>query len=461
MRYIPHTDDDVARLLQACGKRSVEELFASIPANLRLKRPLGCGEPMDEAALDAHLGELSVRNLAMGPGGCSLSFLGAGALPHAVPAAVDALLQRAEFYTVYTPYQPEISQGTLQATFEFQTIVAEILGLDVANASMYDGASACAEAVLMARRVTGRHKAVVSAALHPEYLQTMLTYTSMVDEVGKSSCHRVPVTACGNTDEVGLQAAVAHAGDDLACIVVQTPNFLGVIEDLRPIADLAHKHGALLVAVTTEPLAFALLEAPGRQGADIAVGEGLGLAGALCFGGPGVGIFAAAKDYVRQMPGRLVGETVDKEGRRGYVLTLATREQHIRREKATSNICTNHGLVALAFTIHLSLLGKKGFADLATLNAAKAAYARERLAAVPGFALRFPGGPTFNEFALRVPGGDAQALCDRLAAKQVLPGVPLGRFNNAYKDTLLVAVNETHRREDIDALAKTLAEVTR
>jgi glycine dehydrogenase subunit 1 len=461
MRYIPHTDDDVARLLKACGKKSVEELFASIPANLRLKRPLGCGEPMDEATLDAHLGELAVRNLAMGPGGCSLSFLGAGALPHAVPAAVDALLQRAEFYTVYTPYQPEISQGTLQATFEFQTIVAEILGLDVANASMYDGASACAEAVLMARRATGKHRAVVSAALHPEYLQTMLTYTAMVDEVGKSSCHRVPVTACGNTDEVGLQAAVAKAGDDLACIVVQTPNFLGVIEDLRPIADLAHKHGALLVAVTTEPLAFALLEAPGPQGADIAVGEGLGLAGAPCFGGPGVGIFAAAKDYVRQMPGRLVGETVDKEGRRGYVLTLATREQHIRREKATSNICTNHGLIALAFTIHLSLLGKKGFRDLATLNASKAAYARERLAKVPGFALRFPGGPTFNEFALRVPGGDAQALCDRLAAKSVLPGVPLGRFNNAYKDSLLVAVNETHRREDIDALAQALAEVTR
>jgi glycine dehydrogenase subunit 1 len=374
---------------------------------------------------------------------------------------VDALISRAEFYTVYTPYQPEISQGTLQATFEFQTIVAEILGLDVANASMYDGASACAEAVLMARRITGRRKAVVSAALHPEYVATMLTYTSMVDEVGKSSIHRIPVTACGNTDEVGLQAAVAHAGDDLACVVIQTPNFLGVIEDLRPIAELCHQHGALLVAVSTEPLAFALLAPPGHLGADIAVAEGLGLAGAPCFGGPGVGLMAAAKDYVRQMPGRLVGETVDKEGRRGYVLTLATREQHIRREKATSNICTNHGLVALAFTIHMSLLGKKGFQDLATLNASKAAFARDRLASLPGFALRFPAGPTFNEFALRVPGGDAQALCDKVLPRGVLPGVPLGRFNNAYKDTLLVAVNETHLKEDIDALATVLEEVTR
>jgi glycine dehydrogenase subunit 1 len=459
MRYIPHTDADVARLLEACGRKSVDDLFASIPAPLRLPRPLEVGEPLDEAALDAHLGALAVRNLAVGPGGCSLSFLGAGAHSHAVPAAVDALLQRAELYTVYTPYQPEISQGTLQATFEFQTIVAEIFGLDVANASMYDGASACAEAVLMARRVTGRRRVIVSAGLHPEYLATTRTYLAMMDDAGTSSVDRVPTTGCGGTDDVGLQAAIRRAGSDLACVVLQTPNFLGVIEDLRPVAEQCHQAGAL--AVTAEPLAFALLAPPGATGADIAVGEGLGLAGGLSFGGPGVGLFAARKDHLRHLPGRLVGETVDKEGRRGYVLTLATREQHIRREKATSNICTNHGLIAVAFAIHLCTLGKKGFRDLAVLNASKAAYARDRLGALPGFALKFPTGACFNEIALKVPGGDAQVLCDRLAARQILPGVALGRFDDALRDTLLVAVNETHRRGDIDALAQALEEVSR
>jgi glycine dehydrogenase subunit 1 len=458
MRYIPHTEADVARLLEACGKKDVEELFRSIPAQLRLKRPLALGAPMDEAALDAHLGALAVKNLAQGPGGCALSFLGAGAIGHAVPAAVDALLSRAEWYTVYTPYQPEISQGTLQAIFEYQTVVAEILGMDVANASMYDGASACAEAVLMARRVTGKHVAVVSRGVHPEYVQTTRTYVAHMDE--GPGILEVPITACGETDLVGLQSAIKKAGPDLACLVVQTPNFYGVIEDLAPMADEVHRAGGLLVAVSTEPLAFALLEPPGRLGADIACAEGLGLAGAISFGGPGVGLFAVKQDHVRQIPGRLVGETVDQDGRRGYVLTLATREQHIRRERATSNICTNHGLMSLAFTIHLSLLGKQGFAELARLNAAKAAYAREVLGKLPGYALRF-SGESFNELALKVPGGDAARLCDTLAQRCVLPGVPLGRFDVAFKDTLLVAINETHRKEDIDALAQALQEVTR
>jgi glycine dehydrogenase subunit 1 len=458
MRYIPHTEADVARLLAACGKRDVDELFASIPAALRLRRPLAVGEPLDEATLDGYLGGLSVRNLAVGPGGCALAFLGAGALPHAVPAAVDALLSRAEFYTVYTPYQPEISQGTLQAIFEFQTIVAEILGADIANASMYDGASACAEAVLMARRVTGRRTAVISHGVHPEYVQTTRTYLAHMDAPGFQSIVDLPTTGCGSTDDVGLQSAISHAGADLACVVVQTPNFYGVIEDLAPIAEDVHKAGGLLVVVSTEPLAFALLEPPGRLGADIVCAEGLGLAGATSFGGPGVGLFAVKKDYVRQIPGRLIGETVDSDGRRGYVLTLATREQHIRRERATSNICTNHGLMSLAFTISLSLLGKQGFVALARLNAAKGAYARETLAALPGFAARFTG-PTFNEFALRVPGGDAQAIVDALTARGVLPGVALGRFDAALKDTLLVATNESHRKQDIDALATALKEV--
>jgi glycine dehydrogenase subunit 1 len=464
MRYIPHTDADVGRMLAACGKQQIEELFASIPAALRLTRPLAVGEPMDEAALTAHLGALAVRNLAQGPGGCALSFLGAGAIAHAVPAAVDALLQRAEFYTVYTPYQPEISQGTLQAIFEFQTVVAEILGLDVANASMYDGASACAEAVLMARRVTGRRVAVVSRGVHPEYVATVRTYVAHMDqstdEPGFQNVLDVPYTGCGETDDVGLQSALRRAGKDLACVIVQVPNFFGVIEDLAPIAAQCHAAGGLLVVANTEPLAFALLEPPGALGADIACAEGLGLCGAPSFGGPGVGLFAVKRDHLRQIPGRLVGETVDQEGRRGYVLTLATREQHIRRERATSNICTNHGLTALAFTIHLSLLGKQGFAELARLNVAKAAYARDVLAKVPGFGLRFTGA-TFNEFALRVPGGDAGRLCDELAKQYVLPGVPLGRFDRQLKDTLLVSVTEAHRKEDIDALARALGEVTR
>jgi glycine dehydrogenase subunit 1 len=460
MRYIPHTEADVGRMLAVCGKKQVEELFASIPGPLRLKRPLAIGEPMDEAALDNHLGALSVRNLAQGPGGCSLSFLGAGATAHAVPAAVDALLSRAEFYTVYTPYQPEVSQGTLQAIFEYQTITAEILGCDVANASMYDGASACAEAVLMARRVTGRRVAVCSHGVHPEYLATTRTYVAHLDEPGFKAIVEVPIAGCGSTDEVGLQSAIKKAGTDLACVVVQTPNFFGVIEDLAPVAEQCHQAGGLFVVVSTEPLAFALLEPPGALGADIACAEGLGLCGAACFGGPGVGLFAVKQDHVRQIPGRLIGETVDLDGRRGYVLTLATREQHIRRERATSNICTNHGLMSLAFTIHLSLLGKSGFAQLARLNAAKAAYAREALGHLPGFSLRF-SGPCFNEFALRVPGGDAQRLVDRLAATHVLPGVPLGRFDASYADTLLVTVTEAHRKEDIDALAQALKEATR
>ncbi|HEY3359794.1 MAG TPA: aminomethyl-transferring glycine dehydrogenase subunit GcvPA [Polyangia bacterium] len=460
MRYIPHTEADVARLLEACGKKGIEELFASIPEQVRLKRPLAVGEPMDEAALDGHLGALAVKNLAQGPGGCALSFLGAGAIGHAVPAAVDALLSRAEWYTVYTPYQPEISQGTLQSIFEYQTVVAEILGLDVANASMYDGASACAEAVLMARRATGKRVAVISRGVHPEYVQTTRTYVAHMDGEGFQSILEVPFTGCGETDDVGLQSAIAKAGADLACVVVQTPNFYGVIEDLAPIAAQVHQAGGLLVAVSTEPLAFALLEAPGQLGADIACAEGLGLAGATSFGGPGVGLFAVKKDLQRQIPGRLVGETVDLDGRRGYVLTLATREQHIRRERATSNICTNHGLMSLAFTIHLSLLGKQGFADLARLNAAKAAYARDVLTKLPGFAARFTGA-IFNELALKVPGGDAARLCETLATKGVLPGVALGRFDASLADTLLVSVNETHRKQDIDALAQALEEVTR
>jgi glycine dehydrogenase subunit 1 len=455
LRYLPHTKDDIARMLRVIGAPSVDGLFAHIPEALRANRPLDLGPALDEPTLLAHLGELAAQNRAACADG-SLSFLGGGLIPHHVPTAVDALLGRAEWYTSYTPYQPEISQGTLQAVFEFQTIVAELYGLAIANASMYDGATGAAEAILMARRITGKTHAVISDGLHPHYLETAETYLSGLHPHAEKVFYSAKLDdARGATTGAAVEAAIAEAGgDDISCVVVQSPNYWGVVEDLAPIAEIAHKHGALMVCVNNEPVAMGAIAPPGACGphtCDIACGEGLGLATGPSLGGPGVGLFAARAEHTRQMPGRLVGETTDKDGRRGYVLTLATREQHIRREKATSNICTNQGLIALAFTIHLCLLGRRGLADLAALNLAKAEFAKSKLAALRGFALRY-NGPTFNEFALRVRGGDAQRAVDKLADRGLFPGVPKG-------DTLLIAVSERHRREDIEKLARSLDEV--
>ncbi len=462
MRYLPHTDADVARMLQAIGLPSIDALFGEmIPARLALGRKLDLPPALDEATLAAHLAELAGKNVAVRPtvpGSGPLAFLGAGHHPHYVPAAVDMLLRRAEFYTSYTPYQPEIAQGTLQAIFEFQSIVCELTGLDVANASMYDGASACAEAVLMARRITGRTRTLVTAGLHPEYLETCRTYLAALP----GSVEVVPTTSAGATDVARLEAQLdAGDGDDVACLVVQTPSFHGVVEDLARLAACARARGALVIAVTTDPLTWAVAEAPGRAGADIAVAEAIGLALGASFGGPALGLFAAKAEHLRQMPGRLCGETVDKDGRRGYVLTLSTREQHIRRDKATSNICTNTGLVSLAFTINMSLLGRRGFGELARLIYAKTRYLRaqsDRLAA-RGYALAYPTAPHFSELALRVPGGDAALIATRAAERGVIPGVPLGRFDNAQRDLLLVSVCENHRREDLDRLVAVLEEV--
>ena len=453
MRYLPHTAADVARMLDVIGAPSVEALFAHIPAELRATRPLDLGPPLDEAALLAHLGSLGRRSRPAFDDG-SLCFLGAGLHAHHVPAAVDALLGRAEWYTSYTPYQPEISQGTLQAIFEFQTIVAELFGLGVGNASMYDGASAAAEAILMARRVTGRPLAILSAGLHPQYRETAATYLGGLAEGRELLRGAALDPISGRTDPKAVERALAAAGPEPACVVVQSPNYFGVVEDLRPLAELAHRHGALLVAVTAEPLAFGVVAAPGHQGADIACGEGIGLATGPSFGGPGVGLFAAKSEHTRALPGRLVGETVDQEGRRGYVLTLATREQHIRREKATSNICTNQGLIALAFTIHLCLLGRRGFAELARQNLARSEHAKRTLTAA-GLKLRYQG-PTFNELALTLPS-DARAAVDQLAEQGLFAGVPVADEPT----TLLVAVNELHRREDVERLARSLVEVCR
>jgi glycine dehydrogenase subunit 1 len=441
MRYIPHTADDVARMLGVIGKPSVASLFEHIPARLRIDRPLDIA-PLDEGALLSHLGELGAKNQpavgATARDGAALSFLGAGIIPHTIPSAVDALLKRSEWYTSYTPYQPEISQGTLQAIFEFQTVVSELFGLGVANASMYDGASATAEALLMARRITGRKHAIIANSLHPQYGQTIDTY--LAGEEGRTEAAkdriRLPYGADGRVDLKGL-TDLLEKSQDVACVLVQSPNFFGVIEDVRAIAEAAHARDALCVVVTTEPAAFALLESPGALGADIAVGEGIGLATPPSLGGPGVGLFAARAEHVRQLPGRLVGQTADADGRRGFVLTLATREQHIRREKATSNICTNQGLIALAFTIHMCLLGRRG--------------------------LTF-SGPTFNEFAVRLEGRSARAAAESLAQKGLYAGVPATQkgfmTDRSLDDVLLVAVTERHSRADLDRLVAALAEVS-
>jgi len=452
LRYLPHTPDDVARMLRLCGASSVDALFAHIPEKLRARRPLDLGPALDEASLLAHLDGLARANrAAYAPG--ATAFLGAGLTPHHVPTAVDALLMRAEWYTSYTPYQPEISQGTLQAVFEYQTIVAELFGLGVSNASMYDGSTGCAEAILMARRLTGREHAVLSRGLHPQYHEVAETYISgMHAPEDEFFSFAALDERTGRTSIESLESKLR--ADSTGCVVVQSPNYYGVIEDLAALAAAAHRHGALLVAVTTEPLAYGLLKPPGALGADVAVGEGLGLASGPQLGGPGVGLFAARADHVRALPGRLVGETVDKDGRRGYVLTLATREQHIRREKATSNICTNTGLMALAFAIHVCLLGRRGFRQLAELNFARAEYAKQRLSSLRGFAPRF-AGPTFNEFALRVRGGNARAAVEKLAEQWLFAGVPAAEA----EDTLLVAVTEKHSKQDIDRLARALDEV--
>lgn len=450
MRYLPHTDDEIRGMLDRIGAPSVDELFAPIPEAHRVEGALDLEPALDEAALMRHLGELAGRSDAAH----ALSFLGAGLYDHHIPPAVDQLLLRSEFYTAYTPYQAEVSQGTLQAIFEFQTTVCELFGLDVANASMYDAASAVAEAVLMARRVTKRRHAIVSRALHPEYIQTATTYLRSIDEDGPR-LDVAPTTPEGITD---LEALAGLITDETAAVVVGYPNFLGRVEDLRKIAEIAHEKGALLVTATSEPYALSVLAAPGTCGADIAVGEGQPLATSLQLGGPGVGLFATRQKLVRQMPGRLAGETVDADGQRGFVLTLSTREQHIRRERATSNICTNHGLIALALTIRTAMLGRRGFSQVGRLCLSRAEYLKQRIAALDAFSV--PGGaPTFNEFVVRREEGKAAPLLAALAAKGILAGVDLGRFYPERDHEILVAVTERHDRAALDRLVEALASV--
>ena len=443
MRYHPHTPDDVRAMLDAVGAKSLDDLFRSIPEALRLRRPLEVPPAADEIALFAELGRLAARNQVEHP-----PFIGAGCYPHHVPPAVDQLLLRGEFFTAYTPYQPEISQGTLQALFEWQTFVCLLTGLEVANASMYDGASAAAEAALMATRLTGRKRIAVGAAVHPEYRKVLATYlASTGDEIVT-----VPYGSDGRTDLAALEKAV---DGKTAAVIVGYPNFFGVVDALPEAAALARKAGALAISVTSEAVALGLLQSPGALGADVAVGTMQSFGNPMSFGGPVPGFFATREGNVRQMPGRIAGATVDKHGRRGFVLTLSTREQHIRREKATSNICTNSGLTALAATIHLSLLGKKGLDQLARLNFARGRLLREAMRKA-GFGLRF-SGPTFNEMAFEV--GEAEAVVERLARRGLAAGAPLSRWypdDPRMKGALLCAATEVHAPELIELFAQSV-----
>jgi glycine dehydrogenase subunit 1 len=445
MRFLPHTDQDRADMLAAIGVSSIDDLFADIPPAKRLTKLPDLPLSKSELEVSRLLRGLAEENHAARDGPF---FVGAGAYRHHVPAMVDHIIQRSEFLTSYTPYQPEISQGTLQYLFEFQTQVANLTQMEVANASMYDGSTAAAEAVLMAHRVTKRRKAVISGGLHPHYRDTVETISRMA---GDTLLALAP-------DPRSTEDILAAIGDDTSCVVVQSPSFYGQLIDLRPIAEKAHAVGALLVAVFTEVVSLGLLEPPGAQDADIVTGEGQSIGVALSFGGPYVGLFATRQKFIRQMPGRLCGMTVDAEGRRGFVLTLSTREQHIRRDKATSNICTNSGLCCLAFTAHMTLLGETGLRRLAEANHARACQLAEALAKVRG--VEVLNDTFFNEFTIRLPK-PAAPVVEELAAKGIMAGVPVSRLEPGRKelaDLLLVAATETTTDLHIDAFATALEE---
>jgi glycine dehydrogenase subunit 1 len=441
MRYIPHTDDDVRGMLATIGAPSVDALFECVPEELRLGRALALPAAGSEQEVLAELTELAARNAHSGS---HAWFLGAGSYAHFVPTAIDALASRGEFYTAYTPYQAEISQGTLQTIFEWQTMMAGLTGLEVSNASMYDGASATAEAALMALRITRRRKVAVSAALHPHYRAVLETYLGGLD----AELVEIPRSAAGTTSAAG-----AKIDAETACVVLQQPNFFGAVEDLAAAAEAARAGGALLVSVTTEALSLALLRAPGACGADIACGEAQSFGVPTGFGGPHLGFLCTRTRHVRQLPGRLVGATEDARGRRGFVLTLSTREQHIRRERATSNICTNQGLCLLMATIYLALLGRRGLRQLAEQNLAKAEYAKARLESA-GLRRVFPA-PTFNEFAV-APRGPAEAALARARAAGIVAGLDLAPYAPELGPALLVCATELATREQIDRLAEVL-----
>jgi glycine dehydrogenase subunit 1 len=442
MRYLPHTAEDIAAMLGAVGLKGLDELFSSIPADCRCEGALPLPEAMSEWALERHFGQLAGR-MAVYPE-YSL-FLGAGSYDHHIPAALCSLLGRSEFVTSYTPYQPEMLQGTLQGIYEYQTLAARLTGMEVATASHYDGATALAEALLMAIRITGRKKAALSRAIHPHYREVVRTYFAPTGY----ELTELPFLETGLTDLSGLEGI-----RDLAAVAVQSPNFFGCIENLQTAADAVHSQGALLVAGFTEALAFGLLKSPGSQGADIVAGEGQSLGIPRSFGGPGLGMLAARRQHMRSLPGRLVGQTKDRDGRRGFVLTLSTREQHIRREKATSNICSNNSLNALAAAMYMASLGGTGIRQLAALNHDKAEYLKNALRDA-GCTIRF-SAPTFNEFVVGFPGG-FDGSHRRLLDKKIVAGLPLGGYYPELADHGLLCVTETGSREEMDRLVREVA----
>jgi glycine dehydrogenase subunit 1 len=447
LRYIPNSPEERAEMLHHIGLETAADLFDTIPESLRLTRDLNTPAALSELELLSGFEVMAARN----PAAQRASFLGAGAYSHYIPTVVDHIISRSEFFTAYTPYQPEISQGTLQAIFEFQTLVCQLTAMDVANASMYDGSTALAEAVLMAERVTKRSKVIACGAVHPEYLEVCKTY---VQHAGIELQHIDFDAATGQTTNVS-----AALDDKTAAIIVQSPNFFGCIEDVAPLAEQAHAAGALLIVAVTEAISLAFLKSPGACGADIVVAEGQSFGVPLSFGGPYVGLFATREKYARQIPGRLVGEAYDKEGRRGFVLTLATREQHIRREKATSNICTNEGLIALAATVYLETMGRRGLQEVAEQCAQKAAYAARRIAELKGFSIPFTA-PRFNEFVVTAPTPAADLLARLATDQNVSGGIALSKYFEDRPNDFLVCVTEINSRAQIDSLVDGLALVT-
>ncbi|MEK6667041.1 MAG: aminomethyl-transferring glycine dehydrogenase subunit GcvPA [candidate division NC10 bacterium] len=445
MRYLPNTPAQQKEMLRSIGASSLEDLLSPIPPKARLRRPLNLAAALAEGDLVRHMRALTALNADSDQYTC---FLGGGAYDHYIPSPINHLISRGEFFTAYTPYQPEASQGTLRTIYEYQTMVAELTGMDVANASLYDGASSLAEAALMAHSATeGREQIAISRGVNPLYRQVVATYV----EGPNLRVKEVPL-GDGTTDLAALKKTVSGK---TAAVIVQYPNFFGCLEDVQAAADICHEGGALMI-VATDPVSLGLLTPPGALGADIVVGEGQGLGVPLSYGGPNLGVFATRTDLVRRMPGRLVGATVDRDGKRGFVLTLQTREQHIRREKATSNICTNVALCALMATIHVALLGKHGLRKVGELALAKAHYAAEALTKIPGVRLRF-GAPFFKEFALQLPKSPERVV-KRLAKEKILAGIPLKPFDRSLKDCLLVAVTEKRTRQEIDAFVQALSQ---
>ena len=447
MSYTPHTEADKKRMLDAIGLRSIEDLFRHIPQNLHSTAKINLPEGVSELTVRQQLGALAAKNAAANEWDL---YLGGGIYHHFIPSAVDAIISRSEFSTSYTPYQPEVSQGTLQVLFEYQTLICQLTEMEVSNAGVYDGASAAAEAVLMARRIqpSMRRRVLISRALHPQYRAVVATYLRNLADL---SLEEIPFDPSGATD---IDQLARQLNERTMCVLVGYPNFFGVIENLAPLRELCERAGAQLITATTEPLAFGILKPPGAFGVDIAVGEGQSLGVPMTLGGPGFGFFATRRKFMRNLPGRLVGETVDSEGSRGYVLTLATREQHIRREKATSNICTSQTLCTTAATVYMAFLGRTGMRRLAEVNVAHARQAYEGLLAGGQLESCF-SAPFFNEFVVK--GKQLDEIMRRCSKQRIIPGISLARWYPELPDCLLVCVTEMNDREGIDRLVRAIS----